>query len=150
MVTRERLTWRSRTITKTYTELAKLDSFEDRFRYLILKGVVGRETFGFDRYINQRFYTSRQWRQIRQTVIARDLGCDLGVPGYEIHQGIYIHHMNPIKPEDIIEGDPAILDPEYLIAVTHDTHNAIHYGDLTLLSIRALLTERTPGDTKLW
>lgn len=133
---------------RTYRELRRLDTFEDRFAYLKLKGNVGRETFGFDRYLNQRFYTSREWRDIRKYVIARDMGCDLGVEGYEIHDKILIHHMNPIESEDIVHGNQDILDPEYLITTTHLTHNAIHYGgDGTAPHQHS---ERTPGDTQLW
>lgn len=105
-------------------------------------------TFGFDRYLNQRFYTSRQWRQLREHVIARDEGLDLGSHGYEIYDRIIIHHMNPMTVDAVVEGDPAILDPEFLITTTHRTHNAIHYGDETLLA--RPLVERRRGDTKLW
>lgn len=133
---------------RTYSELRRLTDFEDRYKYLALHGSVGRSTFGFDRYINQQFYTSTQWRQIRHHVIARDLGCDLGVEGYEIHDRIYIHHMNPMTVDDIVHGEDSILDPEFLISTTHRTHNAIHYGDERLLP--RPLTERRSGDTKLW
>jgi hypothetical protein len=133
---------------RTYSELRRLDTFEERYRYLALRGNVGASTFGFDRYMNQMFYRSTQWRQIRHHVIARDNGCDLGIDGYDIHDRIYIHHMNPMTVEDISHGDDDILDPEYLITTTHRTHNAIHYGDETLLPRR--LVERRPGDTRLW
>ena len=133
---------------RTYRELRRLETFEERFKYLVLHGTVGESTFGFDRYINQQFYTSRQWRQVRYHVIARDEGCDLGVPGYEIHDRLYIHHMNPMTVAHISDGDAAILDPEYLITTSHQTHNAIHYGDERLLPRQ--LVERRPGDTKLW
>lgn len=133
---------------RTYSELETYDTFEDRFRYLALQGDVGRSTFGFDRYINQEFYTSRQWRQLRHHIIARDLGCDLGVDGYEIHAQILIHHMNPITAQDIMHNDPDILDPEFLITTTMRTHNAIHFGDESQLP--RPLTVRTPGDTQLW
>lgn len=133
---------------RTYTELEELDTFEDRFLYLALHGDVGRSTFGFDRYINQQFYASRQWRQIRHHVIARDLGCDLGADGYEIHTQILIHHINPISAEDIIHSDPDILDPEFLITTTQRTHNALHFGDERQLP--RPLVPRRPGDTKLW
>ena len=136
------------TMIRRYSELRHIPTFEERFDYLKLNGSVGRETFGFDRYINQRFYTSRQWRQLRHEVIARDMGCDLGVEGYEIFSGLYIHHMNPMTVRDIVHGDDSILDPEYLITTTHKTHNAIHYGDERLLA--RPLAERTPGDTTLW
>jgi hypothetical protein len=125
-----------------------LDTLEERYKYLALHGEVGRATFGFDRYLNQQFYTSRQWRDIRNHVIARDLGRDLGIEGYEIHNRIYIHHMNPMTVEDITSGDPRILDPEFLISVTHRTHNAIHYGDEGLLPKPPV--QRRPGDTTLW
>lgn len=133
---------------RTYSELRRIETFEERFQYLALHGEVGRATYGFDRYINQQFYTSRQWRQVRQQVIARDYGLDLGVAGYEIYDQILIHHMNPILAEDIMHGDPSILDPEFLITTTHRTHNAIHYGDERQLPRQ--LVPRQPGDTKLW
>lgn len=132
---------------RTYSDLRNLD-FEERYRYLALRGGVGVATFGYDRYINQQFYTSRQWRQLRQHVIARDLGCDLGIEGYEIHSGLLVHHMNPMTADDISHGDSSILEPEFLISTTHRTHNAIHYGDEKLLPKPHV--ERTRGDTKLW
>lgn len=138
----------SPTMIRRYSELRNITDFEERFRYLSLGGRVGESTFGFDRYLNQKFYTSREWRQIRHHVIARDQGCDLGIAGYEIYSKILIHHMNPITVDEITHGDDSILDPEYLITTTHMTHNAIHYGDEKLLP--RLLVERTPGDTKLW
>lgn len=135
---------------RTYSELNMFQTFEDRFRYLALRGQVGDATFGYDRWLNQDFYKSREWRHIRQYVIARDEGCDLGVPGREVPDGVrlLIHHMNPIVSEDIIHGDEDIIDPEYLITVTHQTHNAIHYGDERQLP--RLFVERRPGDTTLW
>lgn len=133
---------------RSYSELRRLETFEDRFQYLSLKGSVGASTFGFDRYLNQRFYTSKQWRDIRHHVIVRDEGCDLGVKDHEIYDRILIHHMNPITPEDITHGDSDILDPEFLITTCHATHNAIHYGDERLLP--KPLIERSRGDTKLW
>jgi len=133
---------------RTYSELRRLDSLLERFRYLSLGGHVGDATFGFDRWINQQFYRSTQWRQLRSHIIARDLGCDLGVEGYEIHNRLYIHHLNPMTKRDIIDGDESILDPEFLITTTHVTHNAIHYGDERQLP--RLLVERRAGDTKLW
>lgn len=135
-------------LIRTYTDLKRLSTFEERYRYLVLNGSVGKSTFGFDRYINQQFYTSTQWRQIRHHIISRDLGCDLGVDGYEIHSRLIIHHMNPMAPIDITNGGLQILDPEFLITTTHQTHNAIHYGDERLLP--RPLVERKPGDTKLW
>lgn len=133
---------------KTFTELSRYETFEDRFRYLSLHGRVGDSTFGFDRWINQQFYTSRQWRHLRHHIIARDNGCDLGVDGYEIHNRLIIHHMNPLSAVDIVHGDDATVDPEFLITTTHRTHNAIHYGDERLLL--QPLVERRPGDTQLW
>ena len=133
---------------RTFKELSRLDTFQDRFRYLQLRGTVGHPTFGSERYLNQQFYRSAEWKRIRNQVIARDEGCDLGVFGYEIHDRIYIHHMNPMTAEELHHGDPRVLDPEFLISTTHRTHNAIHYGDEKLL-IQPLI-ERTPGDTKLW
>lgn len=134
--------------TRTYSELARIPDFVGRYKYLKLRGAVGEATFGFDRWMNQDFYRSREWKRIRHHVIARDNGCDLGVEGYEIYDRIYIHHMNPMTSDDIIHGDEAILDPEFLISTTHLTHNAIHYGDERQLPRQ--LIERRPGDTKLW
>lgn len=134
--------------TRRYKELRRFVTFEERFDYLSLGGVVGRETYGFDRYINQNFYRSKQWANVRDQVIVRDNGCDLGIPDREIHNRIYIHHMNPMVVGDIIHSNPDILDPEYLICVTHETHNAIHYGDKTKL--KQLYVERKPNDTRLW
>ena len=133
---------------RSYSELRELDSFDDRFEYLKLSGRVGLETFGFDRYLNQRFYKSREWRRIRNHVIVRDNGMDLGVEGYEIHDRILIHHMNPITESEIMHGESSILDPEFLISTTMNTHNAIHYGDASLLPQQYV--ERRPGDTRLW
>lgn len=133
---------------KTYTELSKLDSFEERYRYLRLGGSVGKDTFGFDRYLNQIFYRSKKWKHIRDKVILRDNGCDLGAEGYEIHGRILIHHMNPITLKDIEQESDFLLNPEFLISTTHNTHNAIHYGDEDLL-IKVPL-ERTQFDTCPW
>lgn len=133
---------------RTYSELIQHSSFEDRFKYLLLRGGVGRSTFGFDRYLNQKFYTSRQWKSIRDHVILRDNGCDLAVNGFEIHSKLLIHHMNPIDVNSLLHEDPNILDPEFLITTTHRTHNAIHFGDEKLLP--KPLVERRRGDTKLW
>lgn len=133
---------------RTYSEIMRLGTFEDRYRYLALRGNVGQSTFGFDRYINQQFYTSRQWRQIRHHVIARDNGCDLAVDGYDIHARAIIHHINPMSADDISHGDDTILDPEFLITTTHQTHNAIHYGDEKLLP--RPFVGRARGDTKMW
>ena len=132
---------------RTYSELVLADTFEDRFEYLKLDGHVGYATFGFDRHLNQQFYASREWKQLRAHVISRDNGCDLGVPGYEISYGLLIHHINPMTPHDIVHGEEWILDPEYLITTSKRTHNAIHFGD----DIRpAGVVLRSPGDTKLW
>jgi len=133
---------------RRYSELRRLETLKERFDYLKLRGVVGQATFGFDRYMNQGFYHSREWKNVRNAVIVRDNGCDLGVDGYEVHNRLYIHHMNPMTVDDIVQGNVDILDPEFLIAVTHQTHNAIHYGDERLLP--RPLVERRPGDTKLW
>lgn len=133
---------------RTYRELRRFYTFEDRFEYLRLNGAVGATTFGFDRWLNQDFYRSREWKDVRLHVIARDLGCDLGVDGYEIHAKLLVHHMNPMTSDDIEHGAREILDPEYLITTTHDTHNAIHYGDANLL--RKPYVERERGDTRLW
>ena len=114
---------------KTYSELIILPTFEERFKYLQLNGRVGDDTFGFDRYINQKFYRSAEWKRIRDYIIIRDNGCDLAVDGYEIHGRILIHHMNPITISDIKFSTEYLMNPDYLICVTHNTHNAIHYGD---------------------
>lgn len=135
-------------LIRTYAELRQIDSFEERYRYLSLRGKVGESTFGFNRWVNQDFYTSREWRQARDGIIVRDNGCDLGIEGYEIHHGLYIHHLNPITLQQIESGDPCIFDPNNLITVTHRTHNAIHYGDERMLPRPPV--DRKPGDTKLW
>lgn len=133
---------------RTYSELRRIDAFEERFRYLALRGQVGEATFGFNRWMNQDFYRSREWRQTRDDIIVRDNGCDLGLDGYEIHKGLYIHHLTPITPAQIEAGDDCLLDPDNLITVALQTHNAIHYGDESLLPRPPV--ERRPGDTKLW
>ena len=133
---------------RTYSELSKLNTFEERYRYLKLNGAVGEETFGFDRFMNQNFYKSPEWKAVRDFVIVRDNGCDLGLEDYEIRGKIYIHHMNPILPRDIVNQSEFLLDPEYLISTTHSTHNAIHYGDENLL-IKAPI-ERSKNDTCPW
>jgi hypothetical protein len=135
-------------ITKTYLELSHLESFIDRYEYLKLNGIVGKSTFGFDRWINQRFYKSREWQSARDYVIVRDGGCDLGVAGFDIHHGLLVHHMNPISVNDLEHGNEWIIDPNYLITTSLRTHNAIHYGDESLLP-RAPVTRRF-GDTHLW
>lgn len=136
------------TIIRTYSELITFDSFEDRFRYLKLSGIVGKDTFGFDRYMNQQFYKSREWQDIRNYVIVRDNGCDLGADGHEIYGKILIHHMNPITPEDIKHSTDFLFNPEYLISTVLLTHNAIHYGDESLLISKPI--ERSPNDTCPW
>ena len=133
---------------RTYKELSRLTTFEERFEYLKLGGVVGQDTFGFDRIINQRFYTSSEWKRIRDFVIIRDNGCDLGVDGYEIHERILIHHINPISLKDLEERSDLLLNPDYLICTTHATHNAIHYGDSNLLPKKPI--ERRRYDTCPW
>ena len=135
-------------MTRSYTELRRIENFEDRYHYLALKESVGKSTFGFDRYINQKFYTSKQWRDLRHNIIARDNGCDLGVDGYEIHNRLIIHHMNPMSFDDISRGDSNILDPRFLITTTLRTHNAIHFGDERLLP--KVFVERSANDTNLW
>lgn len=133
---------------KTYSELITFPTFEERFQYLRLDGVVGEDTFGFDRYLNQIFYRSQRWKKIRNHVIIRDHGCDLGVEGYEIHGRILIHHMNPISIADIENESAFLVDPEYLISTVHNTHNAIHYGDENLLMTAPI--ERSKFDTCPW
>lgn len=135
-------------IIRTYSEMIQIPTFIDRFEYLRLDGRVGVETFGFDRYLNQRFYHSSEWRSIRDYIIARDLGCDLAMEGYEIYGKIYIHHMNPITQMDIVHSNADMLDPEFLVCTTHNTHNAIHYGDVSLLVTGPV--ERRPNDTCPW
>lgn len=133
----------------SYSELITLPTFEERYRYLRKSGIVGEETFGSHRYLNQILYRSPEWHQIRNQVICRDNGCDLGMEGYEIRDRVYIHHINPITMDDILNRTPALFDMDNLICVSFNTHQAIHYGDESLLPIISF-TERTPGDTKLW
>lgn len=133
---------------RAYSELKNLITFEDRFEYLKLDGSVGRSTFGFDRWVNQRFYASTAWKHVRNAVIVRDNGCDLGVPGYEIHVDILVHHINPMVVDDIRNGEDWMINPEYLITTTQRTHNAIHYGNN--LQLPAVVATRKLGDTKLW
>lgn len=133
---------------RTYSELITLPTFSQRFKYLQLNGKVGKDTFGFDRYLNQKFYQSKEWKQIRDYVIVRDNGCDLGIDGYEIYGRIYIHHMNPICTKDIQMVSDYLLNPDYLITVTHQTHNAIHYGDEELFMKEPI--ERSKNDTCPW
>ena len=133
---------------RSYSELRRIDDFEARFDYLSIRARVGVETFGFERWLNQAFYTSAQWKHVRNEVIARDYGCDLGIKGHEISYRIVVHHMNPVEVTDITMGDGDILDPEFLICVSHRTHNAIHYGDKSLL-VKPFVRRRA-GDTTIW
>ena len=128
--------------------MSKLKTFEERYQYLRLDGVVGEDTFGFDRYLNQTFYRSQRWKKVRDQVIVRDNGCDLGIEGHEIYGKVLIHHMNPITILDIENESDFLLNPEYLICVTHNTHNAIHYGDEGLLMKGPI--ERTKNDMCPW
>lgn len=134
---------------RTYSELIKLQTFEERFNYLKLDGSVGDSTFGFDRYLNQNFYTSQQWRRLRDEIIIRDNGFDLGVDGYPIYGKILIHHINPISQKDILELTDYLLNPEYLICTTYETHNAIHYGDPSQIPYKVDV-DRKPNDTCPW
>lgn len=136
------------TIIRTYSELITLPTFMERYKYLRIGGTVGTDTFGFDRYLNQVFYKSDEWKSIRRHVIIRDCGCDLGIEGHEIHERILIHHINPISEEDILGRSDFLLNPEYLISTSHRTHNAIHYGDDSILIDTPL--ERKKNDTCPW
>lgn len=133
---------------RTYTDLIKLKTFEERFNYLVLDGVVGHSTFGADRYLNQQLYRSQEWRRARNKAIERDNACDLGIKGREIYDQIYVHHMNPVTIEDIRDYYDLLLDPEYLICTAFNTHQAVTFGDRNFLF--RLPTERRKGDTKLW
>lgn len=133
---------------RTYSELSQFSTFKERFEYLKLDGIIGEDTFGFDRYLNQIFYKSKEWEAVRREVIIRDNGCDLGLDGYEIRGKILIHHMNPIRQRDILRRSELLLNPEYLITTVLSTHNAIHYGDENLLPI--LPQERSRNDTCPW
>lgn len=133
---------------RTYSELITFPTFEERFQYLQLDGMVGKETFGFDRYLNQLFYGSKEWKAIRDFVIIRDNGCDLGVEGYDIAGRIIIHHMNPVTIDDITKRSKFLTDPEFLICTVHNTHNAIHYGDESLIVTTPI--ERSRFDTCPW
>lgn len=126
-----------------------MSEFDDRFRYAKLDGQVGMDTFGFDRYLNQQFYRSKEWKRLRDQIIIRDNGCDLGVHGHEISGKIYIHHLNPLSPEDITESTEKLFDPDNLVCVSAETHNAIHYGDESILE-KNKIVERSPGDTCPW
>lgn len=133
---------------KTFSEMYRLDDYRDRFEYLSLRGFVGEETFGYDRHYNQAFYRSTEWRRIRNEVIVRDDGCDLSHPDHPIGGKILIHHINPISLNDIVHGSDLLFDMNNLVCVSHDTHNAIHYGDVNLLP--RPFVERRRGDTTLW
>lgn len=133
---------------RRYSELIKLPTFEERFEYLRLDGQVGVDTFGSDRYLNQIFYKSPEWKKIRDEIIIRDQCCDLAMSGYDIHGPVLIHHLNPITKEDILSGTDLLLNPEYLVCTIQSTHNAIHYGDVNLLITNPI--ERKPNDTCPW
>lgn len=132
---------------KTYDELSKLKTFDERFRYLIIGGNIGEETFGYDRWLNQNFYTSEEWKRLRREVIIRDEGCDLGIPGMEISGRLIVHHLNPVTKTDILQHSNILVDPNFLICTSISTHNAIHYGDLSILEP---FVERHPNDTCPW
>ena len=134
---------------RCYDELMRLGTFEERFRYLKLNGAVGEETFGCERYLNQRFYRSREWKQVRNEVIIRDMGCDLGMAGYEITGKVIIHHMNPATIADMTNNAEVLLNPEYLICVSMETHNALHYGDEQIIQAKEW-HERKANDTCPW
>ena len=136
-------------LVKTYSELSQLETYEERFDYLSLSGKVGEETFGFDRYLNQQLYKSKEWQMVRDIVIMRDNGCDLGLEDYDIFGTIYVHHMNPITSEDIIDRTEYLLNPEYLVCVSLDTHNAIHYGTKDYINKNKIVT-RHPNDHCPW
>lgn len=133
---------------KTYSELITLPTFEERFEYLRLNGIVGSETFGHDRYLNQTLYRSPEWKRFRHKIIIRDNGCDLACEGYEIYEKILIHHINPITVKDILERNPIVFDPENVVCTVLNTHNAIHYGDESLI-IKAPI-KRSKNDTCPW
>ena len=133
---------------RTYEELRHLRTFQERYNYLELKGIFGERTFGFDRWLNQRFYKSREWKTSRDFVIIRDNGCDLGSPGFEVYTDLIVHHMNPLTKEDLESNSAWIFDPNYLITTSLQTHNAIHYGDATQLPRGPV--QRASGDTMLW
>jgi len=135
-------------MSKTYHHLLTLPTFDERYEYLRMSALVGESTFGFDRYLNQKLYQSREWKDVRREVLIRDMGCDLGLAGFEIYDRPVIHHINPITIEDVEEGSEAIFDLNNLITVSHSTHNAIHYGNPDLLPQQ--LVERVKGDTALW
>ena len=133
---------------RTYSELLTIPTYEERFDYLNLNGVVGKDTFGFNRYLNQAFYQSEEWKRLRNHIIVRDSGCDMAMDDHEIKGSIYIHHLNPITVEDVLNRSLDIINPEFLVCVSYNTHNAIHYGDKELLPKGP--TVRTPNDTCPW
>ena len=133
---------------KTYSELITIPTFEERFEYLQLKGSVGKDTFGYDRHLNQVLYRSPEWKRLRNQIIIRDCGCDLACEGYDIHSKVLIHHLNPITVEDVIARSRKVFDPNNLVCVSHNTHNAIHYGDVDLLVTGPII--RTKNDTCPW
>lgn len=133
---------------KTYSKLIAFPTYEERFRYLQLKGAVGKDTFGYDRYLNQILYNSQEWKRFRDKIIIRDNGCDLACEGYDIHGRILVHHINPVRVDDVVNRNPIVFDPENVVCVTHNTHNAIHYGDESLLILAPV--ERTKNDTCPW
>ena len=135
-------------MTKSYLEMSELQSFEERLEYLMLDGKVGEDTFGFDRYLNQALYKSKEWRSLREKIIIRDNGCDLGVEGYEINDRILIHHINPITQQDILERDACIFDPNNLVSVSKRTHDAIHYSSSLIVTNKPKI--RTVNDTCPW
>lgn len=136
-------------LLRSYSDLLTLTTFEERFNYLKLDGKVGSDTFGFDRFINQQFYRSNEWKRIRNQVILRDNGCDLGIEDHPIYGRIIIHHINPVTIKELIDSDEFLFNPANLICVSHDTHNALHYGDETFLK-KNEITTRLPNDTILW
>ena len=133
---------------KTYSELITIPTFEERFEYLQLKGSVGKDTFGYDRHLNQVLYRSPEWKRLRNQIIIRDCGCDLACEGYDIHSKVLIHHLNPITVEDVLTRSRKVFDPDNLVCVSHSTHNAIHYGDVDLLVTGPII--RTKNDTCPW
>ena len=133
---------------KTYSELITIPTFEERFEYLQLKGSVGKDTFGYDRHLNQVLYRSPEWKRLRNQIIIRDCGCDLACEGYDIHSKVLIHHLNPITVEDVLARSRKVFDPDNLVYVSHNTHNAIHYGDVDLLATGPII--RTKNDTCPW
>ena len=133
---------------RTYSELITIPTFEERFEYLQLKGSVGKDTFGYDRYLNQVLYRSPEWKRLRNQIIIRDGGCDLACDGYDIYDKVLIHHLNPITVEDVLARSRKVFDPDNLVCISHSTHNAIHYGDVDLLVTGPII--RTKNDTCPW